>query len=532
MQTSIYRQLFSDIPHFSKRDVHYVTENPSLRPFYKYTPNLDSFSDVIIDKSKESIPRQLLVDVLMEQYSHFDLNQKVKENIDALLNVNTFTIITAHQPSLFTGPLYYIYKIITTINLVKSLNEKYPKYKFVPVFISGAEDHDFEEINHFHIFGQTIEWSNNEDGATGMMKTDGLLDILQQLEDLIGDNANAQHLFKLIQKTHTKNKLYGMASLELTHELFKHLGLIVLNMNHKDLKRNFIPYIKDEILNQVSAPLISSEIEKIKKAGYKAQAPPRPINFFYMIDQIRSMITLEDNIYKVKNSEIQFSKDEIIQEIENHPERFSPNVIMRPIFQESILPNLGYVGGGGELAYWMERQPQFEHFGLNFPMLIRRNSALWVNKTMKKKMDKLGLTITETFQINDIFIKEFIKKNSKNEVSVDQELKEIQNIIQKLANKAEKIDPTLKPFVLGNSKSIEKTLEKIGSRMMKAEKTKMDVQIKQIENINEKLYPKNGLQERYDNFIDYYMRYGDSYFEVLQNSFEPLIQEMIIITEQ
>ncbi len=532
MPLRIQKQHFSKISQFSKRDVNYVTQHTSLRPFYKYTPNLDAFKSVIEDKSKASIPRQLLVNILKEQYSHFDLNDTIQDNIDALLDKNTFTIITAHQPSLFTGPLYYIYKIITTINLVNALTNKYPKYKFVPVFVSGAEDHDFEEINHFHIFGKTIEWSTEESGATGTMKTDSLNDVLLQLKEFIGNNENGEYLYKLIEKTHTKNEFYGMASLEMTHELFKHLGLLVLNMNHKKLKQHFIPFIKDEILNQVSAPLVNSEIENIKQAGYKAQAPPRPINFFYMIDQIRSMITLEDDIYKVKNSEIQFSKDEMIQEIENHPERFSPNVIMRPIFQESILPNLAYVGGGGELAYWMERQPQFDHFGINFPMLVRRNSALWVNKSMKKKIDKLDLTINDTFSINDAFIKEFIKKNSKNEVSIDQESKEIQEIIQKLAQKAEKIDPTLKPFVLGNSKSIEKVLEKIGGRLMKAEKSKMETQIKQLDYIKEKLYPKNGLQERYDNFIEYYMRYGESYFEVLQNSFEPLIEEMIVIMEQ
>ncbi len=531
MDFSLLKLPFSDVPQFSKRDIDYVHQNPKLKPFYKYSPNLASFETIIHDKSKNDTPRQLLVDVLKQQYRNFDSNQLVDSHIDALLDKNTYTIITAHQPSLFTGPLYYIYKIITTINLTQQLNQKYPSYKFIPVFVSGAEDHDFDEINHFHIFGKTLEWNNNESGAVGMMKTNTLSDVLSQLETIIGDNQNGQKLLKVIEKTHTKNELYGMASLELTHELFKKWGLVVLNMNQKALKRHFIPKIKDEIIHQVSAPLVNQAIEQIKAAGYKPQATPRPINFFYMIEQIRSMITYENGFFNVKNTNIQFTKDQILQEIENHPERFSPNVIMRPIFQESILPNLAYVGGGGELAYWMERQHQFNHFGVNFPMLVRRNSALWVNKTMKKKIDKLGLSIEETFFINDQFTKAFIQKNSKNEVSVDLELKEIQKIIKNLAKKAGQIDASLQPFVLGSAKSIEKTLEKIGSRMMKAEKSKMDVQIKQLQQIKEKLYPKNGLQERYDNFIEFYMRYGDTYFDFLFQSFEPLSSEMVVCLE-
>ena len=522
---------YEEVPQVSSRDKAYAREDESLRPFYKYPVALESFPQIIEDKQKESINREVLVDVLVEQYQRIGVSSNVGENIKALQSDNTFTIVTAHQPTLFTGPLYYVYKIISTINLAKKLKKEYPRYNFVPVFITGGEDHDFEEMNHVNLFNKKLVWENEESGSVGAMQTSSLENVLAELKEILGNSEKAQSVYQLMEKTHTQFDTYSDAALSLANTLFENDGLVCINMNNPELKRLFIPIIKDEIFNQVSKPLVEATSKKLNAAGFKSQAFPREINFFYLNPQMRERIVFENNKYKVLNTDLEFTKEELEKEIEKHPECFSPNVIMRPIFQEKILPNLAYIGGGGELAYWMERKTQFEHFGINFPMLIRRNSAVWIDKGAQKKINKLGLSSTTLFGETENLIRDFVKNNSEGELNFTEEKKELESIFEKVKKRVEQVDKTLGKTVLAEAAKQIKSLENLESRVMRAEKQKHETSLNQLRSLKEKLFPANGLQERKDNFMAFYMKYGEAYFKVLKDNFDPLEKSFIVIEE-
>ena len=522
---------YEEVPQVSSRDKAYAREDSCLRPFYKYPTEYASFAQVIEDKKNDYTNRDVLFKALQRQYSKLGVPEEVKSNINKLKSENTFTIVTAHQPSLFTGPLYYIYKIISTINLVKKLNTYLPNYQSVPIFITGGEDHDFEEMNHVNLFSNQLVWENNETGSVGAMKTSSLKNVLKELKVILGETLNGKKIYELMEQTHTNFDTYSDAALSLVNELFGKDGLVCLNMNQADLKREFIPIIRDEIFNQVSQPLVLATAEKLNEVGFKTQASPREINFFYLNHQIRERIVIKNDRYHILNTEISFSKEEMENEIENHPEHFSPNVIMRPLFQELILPNLAFIGGGGELAYWLERKTQFEYFQLNFPMLIRRNSAVWIDKGTKKRMNKLGLNPSTLFQATEDLIKNFVKKNSEGELSFSSEKKELEAIFEKVKNKTIEVDASLGKTVLAESVKQIKSLENLESRVMRAEKQKHEVSINQIRNLKEKLFPANGLQERKDNFMAFYLKHGESYLETLKDTFNPLEKSFIVIEE-
>jgi bacillithiol biosynthesis cysteine-adding enzyme BshC len=266
-------------------------------------------------------------------------------------------------------------------------------------------------------------------------------------------------------------------------------------------------------------------------AGFPSQATPREINFFYIGEHLRERIIEENGIYKVVNTDLTFSPAEMEAEIEKHLERFSPNVIMRPIYQELILPNLAYIGGGGELAYWLERQTQFEHFGINFPMLVRRNSALWIDANSAKRMEKLGLSIKELWEDFDSLVKIYLKKNAEEEFQLNGEREKLEAIFHQVAKKTESIDPTLVKTVWAEHAKALKSIEHLEVRLVRAEKQKHENAISQIRSLKEKLFPGNGLQERYDNFLAYYLRYGDDFFKVLKDNFDPLEKKFVIIKE-
>ncbi len=527
----IYNKPFAEIDQLSGFDKAYAAADAALRPFYKYDVNLDSFQAVIDAKKASPIDRQTLVEVLRDQYADIETSAKVLENIESLLHEDSFTVITAHQPSLFTGPLYFIYKTITAINLAESLNKQYPNQHIVPIFLIGGEDHDFDEINHLHLFNKTITWENEEQGATGMMQTATLQPILTEVKEVLGTSDNAQKIYSILEQCFTQHATYGKAMFALVNELFKEFGLVVIAPNHAKLKRLFLPIIKEELLHQVSKPLVEQEIAKKEAAGFSGQAFVRDINLFYLMPNLRERIVLEDGKYKVLNTAYEFTVEEMLAEVDNHPERFSPNVILRPVYQEVILPNLAYIGGGGELSYWTERQPQFEHFKVPFPMLVRRNSVLWVDKGSANKLDKLGLTIDDLFGDVEELIKRYVRENTDEELTLTEAKTAVSQAFDKILAKATAIDQTLKKTVLGEKTKQINAINMLEGRLLKAEKRKHDTAVSQIRSLKEKLFANNGLQERYDNFLPFYLKHGDEFFNILKAHLEPLNRDFVVIFE-
>lgn len=523
---------FQQVPMFSDKDVAYATESPKLKPFYKYPVNIESFKEVIEEKKQENIDRETLHRVLRQQYEGLEITDAVRENIDKLKAENTFTIVTAHQPSLFTGPLYYVYKIISTINLVQQLNEYYPDEQFVPIFVSGGEDHDFEEVNHAQVFSNRVEWNNEESGSVGMMKTDSLKPVLEELKSILGESDRAVELYGIIEKAYTSHERYSQATQDMVNALFGKYGLVALNMNHPDLKRLFIPIMREEILQQPSHRLVEATQKELEKVDFSPQAFAREINLFYLDEQIRERIVLEDGQYKVLNTDLSFSEVELMDELEKHPEHFSPNVVMRPLFQEVVLPNLAYIGGGGEIAYWLERKSQFAHFGVKYPMLIRRNSVLWIDKGTHKKMEKLELSLEDLMMDVEELIKLYVSRSTEKELTLEEEKNQVEAAYEAMTEKAASIDPTLAKAFQAEQTRQMKSLDQLESRLMRAEKQRHEVAINQIRSLKDKLFPNNGLQERVDNFMPFFLQQGWEYFDLLLENLDPLVKaQMVVVTD-
>jgi bacillithiol synthase len=520
---------FQLIPQLAKTDLAYVLSEPLLRDFYHYDVDIQSFAKVMADKKKDNTNRELLVKVLKKQYQAFDTDSFSTPLIEKLSSENTFTVTTAHQPSLLLGPLYFIHKIASTIHLSRKLKAQYPDNEFVPIFVIGGEDHDFEEVSSINLFGKKIVWQTEEKGSVGMMRSESLQIVLSELKGLLGESENAQTIFSMIEKNYTTQERYHTATQALIHTLFAQYGLLVINPNDADLKAAFRPYLMQELLERPSQKLVTDTQEKLAAVGFKAQAFPREINLFYLREQIRERIVLEDNQYKVLNTDYVFSKEELLLELEKHPEYFSPNVVLRPVYQEVILPNLAYIGGGGELAYWLERKTQFEFFGVNFPMLIRRNSVVWIDEASQSKMEKLGLTDEDLFQEIDFIIKNYVTKNASGEINILQEKADMQAVFSRIESLAKQIDPTLSNAVAAEATKQLSALDQLESRIVRAEKQKHEVSLNQIRTLVQKFCPNGGLQERFDNFLPFYIKYGTSFFSTLIEHLNPLEKGFIVV---
>jgi bacillithiol biosynthesis cysteine-adding enzyme BshC len=529
MDITIERILADQVRQFSEKDKAYMLQEERLSQFWKFPMQLESFEDAIAAKKQQKIDRDLLKAILIKQYKSLGFDFEDKYDIS---NPNTFTITTAHQPSLMTGPLYFIYKAVSAIKLSMMLEERYDSYNFMPVFVIGGEDHDFEEINHFKLFGKKITWDNKAQiGACGRMNLEGMDEVLNQLDEILGESVEARELYKLLDSCYNNGTLsYGEATQKFVIELFKDTNLTVLSMDDADLKSAFIPVLKKELVDNFSKTLVDETIQKLSGIGFKMQAYPRAINLFYLNESGRNRIELQDQHYCVLNTELKFTENELLLELDRNPAAFSPNVVLRPIYQEFILPNLAYVGGGGELAYWLERKSQFEAVDIPFPVLVRRDSALWIDNNTNKKWAKLGLGLEDWLKETEQLKKEYVQQNSEHEISLTAELEDFNKILEVISEKTSTVDKSLVGRIEAEGSKIRKSLEGMEKRLQKAEKQKFTQALSQIEKLKERLFPNDGLQERTDNFIPMYLKYGPEWINILIDNFNPMETGLKIIT--
>lgn len=482
---------FRETGLFSKLIVDYVEGNSQLDQFYTHPPTLEGYKDAITSKDFSSGFRKTLVDVLKEQYDGVDSNEVVNQNIEALLDTKTFTVTTGHQLNIFTGPLFYIYKLVATINLAKSLSEKYPEYRFVPVYWMGSEDHDFEEINHLYINNKKYQWDSDQTGATGRFITDGLEEVLNQLP-------GRTEVFKKALKKH--NRLSDVVR-EYVNDMFGNEGLVCLDADDARFKKEFLPVIKDELYEERSHLLVEAQSEALDKAGYKQQLQPRELNLFYLDDGVRSRIVKEGEEFTVLDTDLRFSKVEIENLLDTNPERFSPNVILRPVFQETILPNIAYVGGPSELAYWFQLKSVFDHFKLTFPILMPRSFVMYIGMATWHKIKKLDVDFIDLFLREDLFINKYIKTHSNGQLDIEEAKKQLNELFDDLKKKAAAVDLTLGALVEGEQKKGAKSISRVEQKMIKAEKRNREDELRMLNEIYTSLYPGGVPHERRENIL-------------------------------
>ncbi|RYY37627.1 MAG: bacillithiol biosynthesis cysteine-adding enzyme BshC [Sphingobacteriaceae bacterium] len=522
---------YKDTGYFSKTVIDYLDDAKELRPYYSHRPTFDGFAEFLKTK-KVTADRELLVNILTEQYARINGGELSKLPLQKLLDENTYTITTGHQLNIFAGPLYFIYKIATAIKLSRQLKEKFPDKNFVPVYWMASEDHDFAEINYTNIGGKKVHWWYEASGATGRINPDTMRQALNQYKGVLGLENHASDLAAIVEKAYAGFDKLADATRYLVDALFGKHGLVIIDADDHRFKQQFAPIIERDIIEQNSFKHINATNEKLKQLDIDIQVNPREINFFYLLDGLRERLVFEGGLYKVLNTEIAFTEEQLKAEIATHPERFSPNVVMRPLYQEYILPNIAYVGGGAEVVYWLELKSNFDFYGVDFPILILRNSGLVVPKKTASKIAAMSLSPADLFKSADIIKNNWVKKHSEHQLSLKEEWRELQSVFEKIKLRAYKIDPTLAPSAEATEARLKHAIDNLEKKLVKAEKQNYQTRLEQVEQIKADIFPKNSLQERSENFGLFYVKWGDEFIDELIQHFEPLDFKFTVLTEK
>ncbi|TGE27542.1 bacillithiol biosynthesis cysteine-adding enzyme BshC [Hymenobacter metallicola] len=513
---------------FSSFIADYITQNPALQSFYHRFPRLEEFGAQIAEKQAAYSPaaRQRLVAALREQYQGLDeVHPAVATNLELLSQDTTFTVTTGHQLNLLTGPLYFIYKIITTLKLSRQLKEQYPQYDFVPVYWMATEDHDFAEINHFHLFGKKHEWhSERVGGPVGRMALDGLAE--QILDQLPADVPAA------FREAYQAGGTLADATRRLVHALFGQYGLVSIDGDSAALKQALVPVLEREIQEQASNHAVQATNAQLEAAGYKPQIYSRPLNLFFLTKEgKRERLELDGDCYAVRNTELCYSQQELLELARRQPECFSPNVVLRPLYQEMLLPNLCYIGGGAEVAYWFQLKQVFSDNQVPFPMLLLRNSALYLGKAAAGKLRKLGLTPTDIFRPLAELKKQVGATLGQEEISLRDQQQAIATAFQQITDLAQRLDPTLVKTVAAEAQKTAGGVAGLEKRLSKAAEAKHETAYSQLTAVKEKLFPGGDLQERVDNVLSILIN-NPGFIAQLLDGFEPLALEFAVVEEE
>jgi bacillithiol synthase len=527
---------YKDTGYFSQTVIDYLEDKPELRPFYRYRPNIEGFKALLKNK-KVTGDRELLAGVLSEQYKQISkLNIRdsglVHQNIELLKSPDTYTITTGHQLNIFAGPLYFIYKIVTVIKLAKQLKEAFSEKNFVPVYWMASEDHDFAEINYTNIGGKKVHWWYEASGATGRINPETMRQALNQYKGVLGLDNHADELAQIVEDAYARFDKLADATRYLVNALFGQYGLVIIDADDHDLKKQFAGIVDQDITQQNSFRNIEATNTRLEELGEHIQVNPREINFFYLSDGLRERIVFEDDLYKVLNTGISFSMAELQQEIHDFPERFSPNVVMRPLYQEYILPNIAYIGGGAEIVYWLELKSNFDYYKVDFPVLVLRNSGLIIPKQSASKIARMELSPGELFKSTDSIKTDWVKKHSDHELSLREEWLELQHVFEKLRLRSFKVDPTLAQSTSAVQARLEHAVNNLEKKLIRAEKKNHQVRLEQIDHIKAELFPKDTLQERSENFGLFYVKWGQTFIDELVRNFEPLDFKFTVLTEK
>jgi bacillithiol biosynthesis cysteine-adding enzyme BshC len=333
----------------------------------------------------------------------------------------------------------------------------------------------------------------------------------------------------LIRECYRLGEDIQTATFKIVNALFAEYGLVVLIPDNAALKRTMQRVFEDDLLEQTPSGIVAETSAALGRL-YKVQAHPRDINLFYLQDNLRERIEQRNSNYEVLHSGISFSQGELLEELKEHPERFSPNVILRGLYQETILPNIAFIGGGGEVGYWLELKKLFEHYATPYPVLILRNSFLLIEKKWQDKIDKLGFTHEEIFLPEQDLINRFVSRKTDKQLHLNGTLLATEQLYDTIKRQAASIDVTLEKHVDSLKTTSIQRLRELEKKMLRAEKRKFEDQKQRIASIKNKLFPGSGLQERYDNLFYYYAKWGPQVIHILAEHSLALEQKFSVLS--
>lgn len=467
-----------------------------------------------------------LVEILSRQMVNATPAQQ--ESLSLLSENKTVTITTGHQLNLFSGPVFFFYKIIQTIATARELSRQHPDFCFLPVFWMATEDHDLEEIEFFRTRENRYAIEEKSGPAVGRIRLSEVNFIENFARDFKG-LPFAEELFSVMKDAYQPGRTLAEATRIFVQHFFGQEGLLIIDGDEAALKKQMTEIFRGELQHSQLQRHTAKIVEGFLQKYGKVQVNPREVNLFYL-EENRHRIDRGENFY-LQSSPKTFSLEEILAELTHHPEKFSPNALMRPVYQETVLPNILYIGGNAEIAYWLELKDYFTFLQLPYPILLPRQSVIWLTAKQNNKLEKLGLTPEEIVLNPKSTADAQLMQDSSLHTTLATLEKQLENAYNQLKNQAAETDATFGNLVQAEARRMEKSFRRMAHRLVKAERRKHADKVTRILALAEEINPNGAWQERVWNFSVFYAEYGPAWLRACYSLLQPSESSGLLLAE-
>jgi bacillithiol synthase len=521
---------FTELPEQSRLYTDYVSDFEKVRKYYSVSFSDDNELRSHFEKVAANInPRRSeLVELLRSQNSRLNNSTEHPALLELLGRENAVCVVTGQQVGLFCGPLYTLFKTISAIKLAGELKERFPEFEFVPVFWLEGDDHDLEESNHIHLLNASSEVVRVEaiftNGETDNLKPlseirfDASVEqVFQQIDALLPVTEFKAALMQMLTSSYKEGETYTTAfAATLTRVLGKNT-ILFLDPFDTAAKRMLKPIFEKEFQSfpRTSEEVIrqSAELEE----DYHVQVKPRVLNLFYLDEGNRRGLEPIGNGFSLRGTKRKLMPEQVRTILESRPESFSPNVVLRPICQDYILPTAAYVAGPGEIAYFAQLKGVYRHFNVEMPPLFPRASATIMEKRIAKVMEKYQLTLSDAFGDFESVMKKALAAASPENIPGEFEkiTARVREVIAGLDTLIERVDPTLKGTLDSTASRMLHHLQHLEEKTTAAYRRKNEQVLLQTKKFQQSLFPNREMQERVLNFTYFYNKYGEEFVEML-----------------
>ena len=521
------------LPGISKLVNDYFHNYNKVAEFYNGNfHDLSAFQNQIKKVKSRSLQREELITILTEQNNKYGCTERTIKNINKLLNNQTCAVVTGQQVGLFSGPLYTIYKALTAIKLSEYLSQSCNE-SIVPIFWLASDDHDFAEIDHIKLTNKNnqvdeikyqSDSSNKKIPVSDIFLTSEINDCIKKLKDSTHESEFKQEIISHLKEAYQPGLSFVEAFAKWMTQIFKSYGLIFIDASHPKLKElgKKVFYKEIEEYSPSTKKAIKTS-EKLKQNKYHSQIQLHDgiLNLFY-VEQGRQSIQTKNNDFFIKATAQTFTTNELLELVDTRSNLFSPNVMLRPVFQDILLPTIAYIGGPGEIAYFAQFKGIYENYDIPMPIIYPRKSISIIEKKIDNVLKNYNLKIQDMWQNVDKIINEITKSQIPESVEkiLHNAASHIDDDFKFIKQELIALDPTLEnaaDLSLGRIKQQFHFLEK---KILQASKRKNDIIIQQINKAKNNLYPDNKLQERTLNIVQFLIKYNFNFIDEIYEAID------------
>lgn len=511
MLSSFYSTSLVGTPYISDVVNDFLSNHPRLADLQQYVH--DDIPTIIAERKKSPSQRSVLQEIVTKQNTPYLASfPQIKNNIDALASENTFTICTAHQPHIALGATYVLYKTIHIIQLARAWKQQHPAFDFVPIFFIGSEDSDKGELLSIDVYGKKYRYQTRQQGAVGRMQTDEWQQFSKLIFSTLNDYPFAQEAQQILDDAYSQASFAAAFRHILTH-LFGKEGLVILDIDDAQVKQVCLPIFEQEINTQQSIHLIKKTTDHLDKMYGTHQLTVDGTNLFHLADGVRKKIKALDNTFIHPHFSHPITATEYIDYIHENPTSISPNAALRPLVQEYILPNIAFVGGPAEVAYWLQLKSMFDYFGIHYPLIQLRQSFTF--------LDKHQSTLFNALQLNECF---FTRHFSWKDYVEQGDLEQFTSLHDKahILSSMQQYHQSLQHLGFADTKALESWEARAASFYRSIEKRMLQRLKKKhrailVEDLHTSLFPMQKLQERTMSFAAFYAMFGQAGISALMD---------------